>query len=152
MFQTAYYVIRPAERLAQLLDASGHDWAGLLDETTIWSRGEGCSIALPIDTWVDLREAQVKLLFMLNLASDYLPDTGSPTNEFQSFLVGLLEYPSVRMETFDKWWSLERIEALDDTFENAETGLAKRHLDSVVIPPLDGAAEWIEHLYSTAKP
>jgi hypothetical protein len=146
MYQTVFYLIRPNDALKQRLESLDADWACLFTELTLWSRRESSEVSVEVSTWVILREVQVKLLFMLDIVSEYISSSDSVKSELQSFLSELLEFPNVKVEIFDKWWSLERIDGLASTFEDAERRLTKHSIEAAETPIINGAFEWIQCL------
>ena len=146
IFQQAYYLIRPNSSLKQRLDATAADWTCLLSEPAIWSRRESSEIRLPVSTWVVLREVQVKLLFMLEIFSEYFDGAESPSTDLQVFLRDLLDLPEIRVETFDKWWSLERFDGIENSYDDVESRLTKDLVRTLAIPSIEGALEWIDEL------
>ncbi|MBD2004121.1 MULTISPECIES: hypothetical protein [Cyanophyceae] len=100
----AYYAIKPTvafkEKLANLdLDP---DLVDILSETVFWNYHRAG------DTEDDIIE--VKLLFIANLMSEYLP-----TDLYKK----ILEQSCISLEVFDKWWTLERY-FVDETFSDVE--------------------------------
>lgn len=130
--RTEYYVIRTNEALQHRLGLQSEDWTCLLEEPVIWSR------QLYLDS-SDLNLVQTKICFLLDLASEYLTFDGEPETEFQCFIIDLIEYPLIKAETFNKWWTLERFEYLENTFENVESELSKQLIESIQIPSIAGA-------------
>jgi hypothetical protein len=103
MINTAFYIVRPTATLLQKLGTCSFETALTLGYPVMWSRAEADRTAW---TRNDYKE-QIKLLFLAELASDY---DGTTYLDLQQVLDELLGTPPWTVDTFDRWWQLERIE------------------------------------------
>lgn len=142
----SYYVIRPNSRLNSTLDEISEDWPCLLRAPVLWSRVEHKSEVYSVRMWSELRIIQVKLMFMADLAAEYLNDCSEERTSFQEFVHSLLSFPPIRLEAFDQWWTIERLESLDTQYEQAEAELPSWVRCAIKPPDVEGANEWIGSL------
>lgn len=114
----AFYVIRPAAALQEYLQQADPDMAAFLDRPLLWTKKEG-----GITVWTDEESlAQSKLLFLLNLWSEYVIGAGADES-LKTLLEELLEAPPFDETLFDRWWTIDRFDGIDGSFEEAESHL-----------------------------
>lgn len=103
-----YYVIKPNAAFKERLTMKkiDTDLAGILSEISFWTHNKVNIIEKHPESDI----AQVKLLFLASLMSDYLSN-----NLYQD----LLEQSDISLEVFDKWWGVERY-LLDEDFKDVE--------------------------------
>lgn len=153
MLMTCYYLIRPSPQLLRRLQQEGEDAVALLGEASLWEKVETGNPSIPFSDWLLLRVAQVKLLFMLNLKADYLDDGHSEgdRSRFAYFLGELLGLPTLRVETFDRWWSVERIDSLGAKYEQVESSFTAEQLACLEVPQISSADLWLDALRKQPK-
>ena len=113
-----YYVIRPQQSLLQAIEASGVEAAELLSETELW---EGdwlfCDGAIPNRSSDPHDISRVKLLFLGRIAWDYATENATDeavSSGFKDFVCALRELKTgLHPTTFDRWWTIERLEGPD---------------------------------------
>jgi hypothetical protein len=133
-----YYIIRPTERLRERLERCDPDVAVLLGEPVLWSKWEGGrTVWTPQDY-----EAQVKLLFLAHLRSEYLVGDGNKS-ELRDLLEELLGKPPFDLRVFDRWWTLERFEGINESFEDVEKLLGVEGLKLLAKPQSTLVAAWL---------
>jgi hypothetical protein len=119
----SFYFIRPAQTLKDRLRGSDPDIAELMSEPHLWTKREG---GLTIDTEEDYI-AQVKVLFLINLWSEYVIGAGEDKS-LKLFLEEIMGPPPFTKELFDRWWTVERFEGYDESFEEIAERLGAEHM------------------------
>jgi hypothetical protein len=109
-----YYVIDQTATLKEKLTLLDPDLAELLSETVFWDYHRVGDIHGNIGDDI----AEVKLLFLANLMSDYLS---------KDLYQELLGTSCISLEVFDKWWTVKRY-LIDESFADVE-----QRLDSSVV-------------------
>jgi hypothetical protein len=132
MRYTAYYIVRAdAALLSQMKDRPEAD---LLCHDQLWTKSEGGRTTKSVDDGIE----EFKLLFVAHLHHDYLrhAPADQEQREFQRLLGSILGAPPWGASTFDRWWTLERLEAEGDA-----DAVAAR-LPTETVSMLRGADSW----------
>jgi len=120
----AYYIIRPQPALHETIAAAGIDGADLLFGTEIWEGYDHWNSAMQgiLDEEAEL--SRVKLLFLGRLAWDYATENATAeaiASGLKAFVGQLLELQNgLHPSTFDRWWTIERLEGPDFTVADME--------------------------------
>jgi hypothetical protein len=143
----ALYIIRPAEALKERLRQAGPDIGDVLGRPLLWTKKEGGRTAWTDDDYV----AQVKLLFLLNLWSDYVVGAGEDQS-LKTFLQEAMGEPPFGEEVFDRWWTVERFDGADESFEEAEERLTLAHPHLLANSVLPRVEAWLSGLEKQLHP
>lgn len=93
-----------------------------MNQPLMWSKKEGGRTAWTEEDYI----AQVKLLFLLNLWSEYVVHVGEDPI-LKLFLEEIIGRPPFNQELFDRWWTVERYEGVDESFEDVVERLAMQN-------------------------
>jgi hypothetical protein len=137
--KTHYYIVRPNDKLLQLLSSKGNI-AFHLTVPKLWT------IELIGRTFISSLEnpLELKLLFVAEIKSTWRK---SDSEAFLQLLHELLP-PPLGIETFDTWWTIERIQGA-----STSAGWAARHIEMDVLTSLSKTGNevcdgWLEELIS----
>jgi hypothetical protein len=137
----AFYVIRPAAALKEYLQQADPDVATFLSRPLLWTKKEG-----GVTAWTDEEYlAQSKLLFLLNLWSDYVIGAGEDES-LKTALEEILDAPPFNESLFDRWWSIERFDGVDESFEEAEDRLCVEQPHLLASSTLPRVEAWLSQL------
>jgi hypothetical protein len=107
-----FYVIKPKAVLVDRVRTLDETIGKLLTEVTTWLDYEVTHSGWSQDEYL----LAVKLMYLAYLYEDY------HTEPQAHFLFN--EWPPIRFEVFDQWWSIERLE-LSDNIKEAEHSLSR---------------------------
>jgi len=137
------YIIRPTEALKKRLEQIDPDVAQMLSEPRLWTKSEGGRTA-----WTDKdNRAQIKLLFLLRLWSDYVVGA-SADDRLKACLENMLGIPPFSEDLFDHWWEVERFDGVDECFEEVEHRLSLDQPHLLANSPLPRVEAWLSDLAS----
>lgn len=119
----SFYFIRPAQALKDRLRQVDPDIADLMSEPHLWTKQEG---GITVSTENDYI-AEVKLMYLLNLWSEYVLNVGEDKS-LKLFLEEIMGHPPFNKELFDRWWTVERFEGFDESFEEIAERLGAENL------------------------
>ncbi len=132
------YLIRPADVLRERLSQAGQGIAEFLDRPLLWTKKEGGVTAWTEEDTV----AQVKLLFLLDLWSEYVIGVAED-GSLKAFLEELLGCPPFDERAFDHWWRIERFDGADQSFEEIEESLTLEQPQLLVSSALPRVEAWL---------
>jgi hypothetical protein len=138
MLQTAYYLIRPSSPLRDHLTSKSSDYVDILLRPVLLSNGETDRSAWGEED----HAARIKLVFLAYLWHEYSRDP-----EFQQLLMGF----SIGLETFDRWWILER-HLLEGSAEALEKGIDSQTVERMRLTALPLVDRWASDLRHHAPP
>ena len=131
MLMNGYYVIEPTAALKEKLTLLDPDLAELISETVFWDYHRVSHAGKTED---DI--AEVKLLFLANLMSEYL--SGDSYQE-------LLGTSCISLEVFDEWWTVKRY-LVDESFADVEKRLDSSLASYFVKTGRERVDLWIEKM------
>jgi hypothetical protein len=141
MTYESYYFIRPSQALKDRLRQGDPDVAELMSEPHLWTKKEG-----GITVWTDEDyTAQVKLLFLLDLWSEYVIHVGEDES-LKLFLEEIMGLPPFSTATFDRWWTVERFEGIDECFEEISSRLSREYPHLLAKSDLPRVESWLSKL------
>lgn len=109
MIYYVYYLLRPTSELMNELNGFGDASRVILSTPRLWINQEGDGAWSPDDF-----TARIKLLFLANLAQEYIGEY--PSDPLGILITRLLGEPPWATHIFDQWWGIERF----TDFESAE--------------------------------
>lgn len=134
----ALYIIKPAATLRERLQQVPQDLAEFLGRPLLWTKKEGGVTAWTAEDFV----AQVKLLFLLELWSDYVLGADDDPR-LKDLLEEILGAPPFDEQVFDHWWNVERFDGADQSFEAIEESLVLEQPHLVVSSALPRVEAWL---------
>lgn len=136
-----FYVIRPTAALQEFLQNADPDVAAFLNRPLLWTKKEGGITAWTEEDYL----AQTKLLFLLDLWSDYVIGAGEDKT-LKIVLEELLGAPPFDESRFDRWWNVERFDGVDENFEEAENNLNLEQPHLLAHSALPRVEAWLSRL------
>jgi hypothetical protein len=137
----AFYIIRPGAVLQEQLQQIDPDVAVFLNRPLLWTKKEGGITAWTEEDYL----AQSKLLFLLDLWSDYVIGAGED-KALKIALEELLGAPPFNESVFDQWWTIERFEGVDGSFEETEDRLNLEQPHLLARSSSPRVAAWLSQL------
>jgi hypothetical protein len=132
MLINGYYIIEPTATLKEKLTLLDPDLAELISESVFWDYHRVGHVHG--NTGDDI--AEVKLLFLANLMSEYL--SGGSYQE-------LLGTSCISLEVFDKWWTIKRY-LVDESFAEVEKRLDSSVVSCFVKTGIERVDLWIDKM------
>lgn len=130
-----YYVIKPndtlTKRLTQIKSIDA-DLVEVLSEVVLWTHHK---VNL-VESHPEGDIAEIKLLFLAHLMSEYLSD---------GLYEELLELSWISVEVFDKWWIIERY-LLDTDFADIEEKIPSTVANFFVKTGIERVDLWIDKM------
>ncbi|MGH9844021.1 MAG: hypothetical protein ACREEM_35250, partial [Blastocatellia bacterium] len=96
----SFYFIRPTQALKDRLKKTDPDLEEFMSQPLMWSKKEGGRTAWTEEDYI----AQVKLLFLLDLWSEYVVHVGEDPS-LKLLLEEIIGRPPFNEELFDRWWT-----------------------------------------------
>ena len=127
-----YYLIEPTANLKEKLTLLDPDLAELISETLFWDYHRVAYLQGNTGDGI----AEVKLLFLANLMSEYL--SGDLYQE-------ILGTSSISLEVFDKWWTVKRY-LVDESFAEVEKRLDSSVVSYFVKTGIERVDMWIDKM------
>ncbi|SRR5258708_32129228 len=133
-----HYLIRPNNQLLELSTKWSQDVYSLLRHPLLWTKEEGGHTAWSVEEY----SAQVKLLFLLWLKSNFV-DHG--TTDVAEIMQSLLGEPPYNLSTFDRWWIVERF-AGQESFEAVQDSLNEQYFAAIGDTNMSRVDQWITNM------
>ncbi|MEZ6045863.1 MAG: hypothetical protein R3C11_09865 [Planctomycetaceae bacterium] len=144
IFPETYYIIRPNERLHRDPRLLNQEWRFLIDRSFVWSRVEEGRLLDGFES-DKLRTDQIKLLFMLDLKKDYVPDSAHQSS-LSELLYDVLGLPNLRISAFDSYWTIERVDGSDGAYAQECENLSLNDLEQFDAEDDPGLLKWIHNM------
>ena len=132
MLYQVIYLIKPSEALQGRLPAGNSDLADLLSRPAVWTKNQSDRSLWSSEDYL----AQVKLLFLARIHQEY-----AVYPEYRQ----LLGDSPLRLEAFDRWWTVETY-LVDEKTEEVEKTLDRNTLLGLANTGLPAIDQWISSL------